>query len=76
MLHVMHLKSIGRGRVISMQYQVIDQNGKLIAWIDSDNNEQIIHKDYILRQGDHLDTIVDDTNGKMIPVFKMFMKGE
>lgn len=37
-----------------MQYQVLDKTGNLVAWIDTDKEEQVISKDYILQCGDNL----------------------
>ena len=37
-----------------MQYHVLDREGNLVAWIDTELEEQIIAKDYILQCGDNL----------------------
>lgn len=45
-----------------MQYQVLDREGNLVAWIDTELEEQIISKDYILQCGDNL-KITETDNG-------------
>lgn len=37
-----------------MQYQVLDKTGNLVAWIDTNKEEQIIAKGYIIQSGDNL----------------------
>ena len=33
-----------------MQYQVFKkENGEVVAWIDTETNEQVLHKDYDLK---------------------------
>ena len=42
-----------------MQYQVFKkENGEVVAWIDTETNEQVLHKDYDLKVGDNL-TVVE-----------------
>lgn len=46
-----YLESLRRD---NMQYQVLDREGNLVVWIDTELEEQIIAKDYILQCGDNL----------------------
>ena len=42
-----------------MQYQVFKkENGEVVAWIDTETNEQVLHKDYDLKVRDNL-TVVE-----------------
>lgn len=41
-----------------MQYQVFKkENGEVVAWIDTETNEQVLHKDYDLKVRDNLTTV-------------------
>lgn len=53
-----------------MQFQIIDPTGKIIAWLNSENEEQLVHQDYILRTAkndEQLPTLED--NGNFYPIF-------
>ena len=56
-----------------MQYQVLDKEGNLIAWIDTNKKEQIIHDDYILQVGNNLSIVEteDGIKGKIRSVIRL-----
>lgn len=41
-----------------MQYQVYKKDtNEVVAWIDTETNEQVVHKDYDIRIGDDLTAV-------------------
>lgn len=56
-----------------MQYQVLDKEGNLIAWIDTNETEQIIDDDYILQVGNNLSIVEteDGIKGKIRSVIRL-----
>ena len=40
-----------------MQYQILDENGKLVAWIDTNQPEQIVMNGYTIISGNNLHCI-------------------
>lgn len=40
-----------------MQYQVLDEDGKLVAWIDTNQQQQIVLDGYTIVAGDNLHCI-------------------
>lgn len=57
-----------------MQFQILDKTGKIIAWLDSENDEQLVHKDYILRQAESdekLEAIECDGNFYPVVIHKL-----
>lgn len=48
-----------------MEYRIVDNTGKIIAWIDTNNKKQLIHKDYILEVGGHLNAV--EVDGNIVP---------
>ena len=41
-----------------MQYQVYEkETGDIVAWIDTETNEQIVHKNYDIKAGENLKAV-------------------
>lgn len=55
-----------------MQYQVLDREGNLVVWIDTELEEQIIAKDYILQCGDNLK--ISETSGGIKGIIERVVK--
>jgi len=53
-----------------MNYRITDNYGNLIAWIDTNNDAQLIHKDYILEQSNS-DLKAIELDGRLIPVITL-----
>lgn len=68
-------KEFGVRKDNKMQFQIIDKTGKIIAWLDSDNDEQLVHQDYMLRQaksGEKLEAT--EINGNFYPIMQYNLK--
>lgn len=52
-----------------MEYRIVDNTGKIIAWINTNNSEQLIHKDYILEQGAYLPAM--EIDNKLVPIIEV-----
>lgn len=54
-----------------MQYQIINKEGTIIAWIDTKSENIVVHNDYILIKGANLDSTTID--GEMKPIIRTIM---
>lgn len=55
-----------------MQYQIIDKQGTIIAWINDKTQDIIIHDDYTILKGEDLGSTT--INGELKPVIKNIIK--
>ena len=51
-----------------MQYQIIDKNGTIIAWIDTEKDSILVHSDYTIISGEDLDSTT--VNGEIKPIIR------
>ena len=51
-----------------MQYQILDKNGTIIAWIDTKSDVIIVDDEYTLIAGEDLDSTTID--GEMKPIIR------
>ena len=49
-----------------MQYQIIDKEGTIIAWIDTEKDSILVHSDYTIISGEDLDSTT--INGEIKPI--------
>ena len=54
-----------------MQYQILDKNGTIIAWIDTEKDRILVHRDYTIIAGEDLDSTT--INGEMKPIIRTIM---
>ena len=54
-----------------MQYQIIDKNGTIIAWIDTEKDSILVHSEYTIISGEDLDST--KINGEMKPTIRTIM---
>ena len=51
-----------------MQYQIINKEGTIIAWIDTEKDSILVHSDYTIISGEDLDST--KINGEMKPIIR------
>ena len=51
-----------------MQYQILDKNGTIIAWIDTEKDYVLVHRDYTIISGEDLDSTT--VNGEIKPIIR------
>lgn len=54
-----------------MQYQILDKNGTIIAWIDTEKDSILVHSDYTIISGEDLDSTT--VNGEIKPIIRTIM---
>ena len=54
-----------------MQYQILDSNGTIIAWIDTEKDSILVHSEYTIISGEDLDST--KINGEMKPIIRTIM---
>lgn len=54
-----------------MQYQIIDKEGTIIAWIDTEKDSVLVHRDYTIISGEDLDNTT--INGEVKPIIRTIM---
>ena len=57
-----------KSRYSKMQYQIIDKNGTIIAWIDTEKDSILVHSDYTIISGEDLDSTTID--GEIKPIIR------
>ena len=58
-----------------MQYQVVNKDGVIITWIDTDKGCHIEHDNYLVICGDKLDAVQDE-NGNLRPIIRQIVRYE
>ena len=53
-----------------MQYQILDKNGTIIAWIDTEKDSILVHSEYTIISGEDLDSTI---NGEIKPIIRTIM---
>lgn len=52
-----------------MEYRILDEDGKIVAWIDTNSDEQLVRKGYILESAEHLKGM--DCDGELTPIIDL-----
>lgn len=54
-----------------MQYQIINKEGTIIAWIDTEKDSILVHSNYTIISGEDLDSTT--INGEIKPIIRTIM---
>lgn len=50
-----------------MQYQVFNkETGEIVAWIDTETNNHVVHKDYDIKVGENLTAVEEEEQDKNV----------
>lgn len=51
-----------------MQYQIIDKNNNIVAWIDTKSDTVLVDNEYTILEGEELDAT--EINGNLKPIIR------